>query len=163
MEGEKDRREGMKPRIKFFGVIGSNEFSYGILGRAWTLAIRPSGRRRVRMVIVRKRSRWKMRRLRGERKRMGKGDNEKKGERKREGEKIFDINNASREDVSRVTYHYRVFGIQIPGSKNPLLILYSEYAFNIHIGEGVIYLQIYRARARDYRVTMLIRRVCRPN
>jgi len=115
------------------------------------------------MVIVRKRAWWKMRRLRGERKRMGKGDKEKKGERKREGEKIFDINNASREDVSRVTYHYRVFGIQIPGSKNPLLILYSEYAFNIHIGEGVIYLQIYRARARDYRVTMLIRRVCRPN
>lgn len=36
-------------------------------------------------------------------------------------------------------------------------------AFNIHIGSGVIYLQIYRTRARDYRVTMLIRRVRRPN
>jgi hypothetical protein len=29
--------------------------------------------------------------------------------------------------------------------------------FNIHIGAGVIYLQIYRARVHDYRVTMLIR------
>lgn len=71
-----------------------------------------------------------------------------RGKQKEEREKIFDINNALREDVSRVTYHYRVFGIQIPGSKNPLLILYSEDAFNIHIGEGVIYLQIYRARSR---------------
>lgn len=114
------------------------------------------------MVIVRKRSRWKMRRLRGEGERE-RGRRIKKKRREKEREKIFDINNASREDVSRVTYHYRVFGIQIPGSKNPLLILYSEYAFNIHIGEGVIYLQIYRARVRDYRVTMLIRRVCRPN
>lgn len=34
----------MKPHVKFFGVIVSNEFSYGITGRAWTLAIRPSGR-----------------------------------------------------------------------------------------------------------------------
>lgn len=34
--------------------------------------------------------------------------------------KRFDINNASREDALRATYHYRVFGIQIPGSKNAL-------------------------------------------
>lgn len=93
-------------------------------------------------------------------------EKEREGEKKekeRERKRIFNINNALREDVSRVTYHYRVFGIQIPGSKNSLLILYSKDAFNIHIGEGVIYLQIYRARVRDYRVTMLIRRVCRPN
>jgi len=32
----------------------------------------------------------------------------------------FGINNASRENALRTTYHYRVFGIQIPGSKNAL-------------------------------------------